>query len=210
MARPSRQSIVGFPLHVVQRGVNKSPCFATEADRGLYLAMLEEVTSRVPCRVHAYVLMSNHVHLLLSPMEAEGPSLLMKSLGQRYVQAFNRRHARTGTLWEGRFRSCVVDSEEYLFRCHQYIEMNPVRAGMVSNPREYLWSSHRANAEGEQSRLVTPHSFYLSLGADADRRSARYRDLFLEELSPEDIGRIREATNRGGTLGSRAGGRKKS
>ena len=143
------------------------------------------------------------MHLLLSPLEAEGPSLLMKNLGQRYVQAYNRRHARTGTLWEGRFRSCVVDSEEYLFRCHQYIEMNPVRAGMVSNPGEYSWSSYRANAEGERSRLLTPHSLYLSLGADTDRRSARYRDLFLEGLSAEDLARIREATHRGGSLGSR-------
>ena len=187
----------------MQRGVNKSLCFANDADRGLYLAMLEEVASRVPCAVHAYVLMSNHVHLLVSPIEAVGPSLLMKNLGQRYVQAFNRRHARTGTLWEGRFRSCVVDSEDYLFRCYQYVEMNPVRAGMVSNPREYSWSSYRANAEGEGSRLLTPHSLYLSLGADANHRSARYRDLFLDELSAEDLGRIREATHRGGSLGSR-------
>ena len=187
----------------MQRGVNKSLCFANDADRGLYLAMLEEVASRVPCAVHAYVLMSNHVHLLVSPIEAVGPSLLMKNLGQRYVQAFNRRHARTGTLWEGRFRSCVVDSEDYLFRCYQYVEMNPVRAGMVSNPREYSWSSYRANAEGAGSRLLTPHSLYLSLGADANHRSARYRDLFLDELSAEDLGRIREATHRGGSLGSR-------
>ena len=187
----------------MQRGVNKSLCFANDADRGLYLAMLEEVASRVPCAVHAYVLMSNHVHLLVSPIEAVGPSLLMKNLGQRYVQAFNRRHARTGTLWEGRFRSCVVDSEDYLFRCYQYVEMNPVRAGMVSNPREYSWSSYRANAEGEGSRLLTPHSLYLSLGADANHRSARYRDLFLDELSAEDLARIREATHRGGSLGSR-------
>jgi putative transposase len=175
----------------------------SDADRGLYLAMLEEAASRFPCTVHAYVLMSNHVHLLMSPLEVAGPSLLMQNLGQRYVQAFNRRHARTGTLWEGRFRSCVVDSEEYLFRCHQYIEMNPVRAGMVANPREYAWSSHRANADGQQSRLITPHSFYLSLGADDDRRSARYRELFLQELSAEDLARIREATRRGGYLGSR-------
>ena len=187
----------------MQRGVNKSLCFANDADRGLYLAMLEEVASRVPCAVHAYVLMSNHVHLLVSPIEAVGPSLLMKNLGQRYVQAFNRRHARTGTLWEGRFRSCVVDSEDYLFRCYQYVEMNPVRAGMVSNPSEYSWSSYRANAEGAGSRLLTPHSLYLSLGADANHRSARYRDLFLDELSAEDLGRIREATHRGGSLGSR-------
>ena len=121
---------------------------------------------------------------------------------QRYVQAFNRRHARSGPLWEGRFRSCTVDSDEYLLRCYQYIEMNPVRAGMVSIPREYGWSSYRSNAEGEHSRLLTPHSSYLCLGGDADRRSARYRDLFLEELSAEDLGRIREATNRNGTLAS--------
>ncbi len=193
----------------MQRGVNKSTCFTTDADRGLYLAMLEEVAGRVPCSVHAYVLMSNHVHLLLSPLEAKAASLLMKNLGQRYVQAFNRRHARTGPLWEGRFRSCAVESDEYLFRCYQYIEMNPVRAGMVSNPREYSWSSYRANAEGQPSRLLTPHSSYLCLGGDADRRSARYRDLFMEELSAEDLGRIREATNRNGTLASQQGKPKK-
>ena len=146
--------------------------------------------------------MSNHVHLLVSATSAEGPSLLMKNLGQRYVQAFNRRHARTGTLWDGRFRSFVVDSEKYLFRCYQYIEMNPVRAGMVSNPRDYSWSSYRANAEGEGSRLLTPHSMYLSLGANADRRLARYRDIFMDELSAEDLARIREATYRGGSLSS--------
>ena len=192
----------------MQRGVNKSPCFTSDADRGLYLAMLEEAASRIPCHVHAYVLMTNHVHLLMSPIAPDGPSLLMQNLGQRYVQAFNRRHGRTGTLWEGRFRSCVVDSEEYLFRCHQYIEMNPVRAGMVANPREYSWSSYRANAEGEQSKLVTPHSLYLSLGTDLGRRSERYRGLFLEELSAVDLGRIRDATNRGGSLGARAKAKK--
>lgn len=179
-----------------------------DSDRGLYLAMLEQAASRFPCTVHAYVLMTNHVHLLVSPLEPEGPSRLMQNLGQRYVQAFNRRHARTGTLWEGRFRSCVVDSEDYVFRCHQYIEMNPVRAGIVSSPREYSWSSYRANGEGQHSPLLTPHSLYRSLGADPVRRVARYRDLFAEELSAEDLARIREATHRGGKLGSRDGRKK--
>ncbi len=165
--------------------------------------MLEEVANRVPCAVHAYALMGNHIHLLVSSLEAKGPSLLMKHLGQRYVQAFNRHHARTGTLWEGRFRSCVVDSEDYVFRCHQYIEMNPVRAGMVRDPREYSWSSYRANAEGKHSRLLTPHPLYLSLGADAGRRSARYREFFREGLTAEDLARIREATHRGGSLAKR-------
>ena len=172
--------------------------------------MLEEVSSLVPCSIHAYALMPNHVHLLLSPMDVDGSSLLMKHLGQRYVQAFNRRHARSGTLWEGRFRSCVVDSEEYLFRCHQYVEMNPVRAGIVANPRDYVWSSYRANAEGEGSQIVTPHPLYLSLGADVQARSARYRDFFHRELSQEDLGRIRNATNSGKPLGFRSlGGSKK-
>ena len=203
MPRRARLKIAGFPLHVIQRGVNRSACFVTDNDRGLYLAMLKEVSGLFSCSIHAYVLMPNHVHLLLTAGNVDGASLLMKHLGQRYVQAFNRRHSRTGTLWEGRFRSCVVDSEAYLFRCHQYIEMNPVRAGMVLSPRDYAWSSYRANAEGAHSSIVTPHALYRSLGVDAQDRSARYCDLFHQELSDEELRQIRSAANGGSPLGLR-------
>jgi putative transposase len=145
MPRHARLRIGGLPLHVIQRGVNRCACFGDESDYGVYLALLEELSTRYECAMHAYVLMTNHVHLLVTPPEPDGASKLMKHLGQRYVQYFNRRHKRTGSLWEGRFRSSLIDSEGYLMRCHRYVEMNPVRAGMVQRPSDYRWSSHGSN-----------------------------------------------------------------
>jgi len=146
--------------------------------------------------------MTNHVHLLLTPQQANGASLLMKHLGQRYVQHVNRVHRRTGTLWEGRFRSCLTQSEEYVLACYRYIELNPVRAGMSSHPRDYRWSSYRINAEARPSTLIAPHEEYVALGSNAKRRRAAYRDLFLDRLAPEVLASIRLATNGNVALGS--------
>gem|GEM_PF-2708847 len=162
MSRHRRLKIAGYPLHLIQRGVNRCACSAGARDYELYLGLLEEMSRRHACEVHAYVLMTNHVHLLLTPTDPDGPSRLMKDLGQRYVQAYNRRHQRTGTLWEGRFKSSIVDSEAYLLRCQRYIEENPVRAGMVAHPSDYAWSSHRFNADGAANTFLVPHPLYLA------------------------------------------------
>lgn len=153
----------------------------------LYLHHLEELSHKCRCAVHVYVLMTNHVHLLLTPLRKDGPSLLMKHLGQRYVQYVNRTYRRSGPLWEGRFRSSIVQEQGYLLRCYRHIELNPLRAGMVRQPRDYRWSSYPSNGEGSPSRLVKPHEEYLALGRQDDERLAAYRALFRPELDPKQV-----------------------
>jgi putative transposase len=201
MSRHPRLILPAVPLHIIQRGNNRGPCFAGTADFLVYLALLRQYAAETACHVHAYVLMTNHVHLLLSTGGRTGPSVLMRRLGQHYVQYFNRRHGRSGTLWEGRFRSCLVDSQRYLLVCQRYIELNPVRARMVETPEDYPWSSYRANAFGTDDPLVTPHLVYTSLGThDVDRRAA-YRHLFLEDLSEQLLTEIRRTGNSNRPLG---------
>jgi putative transposase len=201
MSRHPRLILPAVPLHIIQRGNNRGLCFAGTSDFLVYLTLLRQYAAETACHVHAYVLMTNHVHLLLSTSSRAGPSVLMRRLGQHYVQYFNRRQRRSGTLWEGRFRSCLVDSERYLLVCQRYIELNPVRAGMVETPEAYPWSSYRANALGTDDPLVTPHLVYTGLGAhDVDRRAA-YRHLFLEELSEQLLTEIRRAGNSNRPLG---------
>lgn len=149
MPRRARLLLPGVPLHIIQRGNNRQACFFGDDDYGFYLDWLTEHARKTGCKVHAYVLMTNHVHLLLSSSKPEGAGALMKALGQRYVQYVNRTYHRSGTLWEGRFRSCLVQEEAYLLACQCYIELNPVRAGMVRRPGDYRWSSYRANGLGE-------------------------------------------------------------
>jgi putative transposase len=204
MARRPRLVLPAVPLHIIQRGNNRSPCFACETDYRVYLALAGQYAAEAACHVHAYVLMTNHVHLLLSSGNATGPSVLMRRLGQHYVQYFNRRHARTGTLWEGRFRSCLVEDERYLLICQRYIELNPVRAGMVSDPGHYTWSSYQANAFGADDPLVTPHLIYTGLGRHAGERRATYRDLFKEALPDQLLAQIRQASNGNAPLGPKA------
>jgi putative transposase len=201
MPRLARLRITGYPLHVIQRGNDRANCFRRHEDYVLYLGLVNELAPMFECELHAYVLMTNHVHMLLTPRTPDGPSRLMQNLGQRYVQHFNRAHLRTGTLWEGRFRSSVIDSERYLFTCQRYIELNPVRAGIVRNPWEYPWSSYRANANREPSVLITPHFQYHGLGRTPEERAASYRDFFRDPLSERVIGEIRTAANGGFALG---------
>lgn len=202
MPRRARLRIAGLPLHLIQRGNNRSACFHADEDRSLYLHHLTELSCKFGCAVHAYVLMTNHVHLLLTPADKEGPSLLMKHLGQRYVQYINKTYRRSGTLWEGRFRSSIVQKRGYLLRCYRYIELNPVRAGMVQHPADHPWSSYAANAEGKHSGLLTPHAEYLALGAAIDERIAAYQALFRTDLDSITLREIRSATNGGYALGS--------
>ena len=201
MPRRARLRIAGAPLHIIQRGNNRSSCFFKDHDYGCYLHHLDELAARYACSIHAYVLMTNHVHLLLTPSLPDGASLLMKYLGQRYVQYVNRVYERSGTLWEGRFRSSIVQAETYLLRCQRYIELNPVRAGMVDTPGAYRWSSFAANALGYHNVLVTPHSLFLALGANESSRRAAYVELFGNEPGIRELEEIRTSANAGYALG---------
>lgn len=202
MPRRARLRVSGLPLHLVQRGNNRTACFFANEDYALYLHLLEELSRKFGCAVHAYVLMTNHVHLLLTSQQPDGPSLLMKHLGQRYVQYVNRSYRRSGTLWEGRFRSSIVQERGYLLRCYRYIESNPVRAGMVRHPRDYQWSSYQANAELAASRLITPHAEFIALGRREGERTAVYRGFFRTEMDPVDVDEIRSASNGGFAFGN--------
>jgi putative transposase len=205
MPRPPRAVIPGQPLHVIQRGVNRTACFVDDIDRDCYVRALRVASEGAGCAIHAYVLMSNHVHLLLTPRDAWSPSRMMHTLGRGYVRYFNDRHERTGTLWEGRFRSSLVDSERYFLACSRYVELNPVRAGMVSRADEYRWSSFRCNAHGERDALVTPHPVYMALGRIGSSRRASYRALFASPLGPEVMYAIRRAAKSGLAVGTKVG-----
>lgn len=201
MPRRPRLVLQGVPLHLIQRGNNRQACFFAEEDYRLYLQWLSEYAGKTGCRVHAYVLMTNHVHLLISAEKAAAPGALMKALGQRYVQYVNRVYRRSGTLWEGRFRSCPIQEDAYLLACQRYIELNPVRAEMVAHPGQYNWSSYRANAQGEENALIRAHGLYDALGLDAPGRQAAYRELFRHELEPGLVDQIRRATHGNFVLG---------
>ncbi|MCD6295519.1 MAG: transposase [Deltaproteobacteria bacterium] len=202
MPRRSRIIVPGVPIHIIQRGNNRQACFYAEEDFQCYLDWLEEYAAAKGCAIHAYVLMTNHVHLFLTPAEEHSASALMKRLGQRYVQYINRTYNRSGSLWEGRFRSCIAQQENYLLICQRYIELNPVRAGMVEHPGEYRWSSYRANAQGEEIGFLTQHSVYMGLGHSRKERESSYRELFQEKLDPRVINEIRQSTNGNFALGS--------
>jgi putative transposase len=191
----------GIPVHVIQRGNNRQPCFYEENDRSFYLFHLGRLLTKAGCALHAHCLMTNHVHLLLTPNSLDSCGALMKGVGQIHTQYMNRTYGRTGSLWEGRFRSCLVQAEDYLLACYRYIEMNPVRANLVSHPREYAWSSYLANAEGKASALVTPHDEYARLGQAGEERRNRYRELVAEVLDSRLIDAIRAATNGNFALG---------
>lgn len=176
MPRRPRLELPGIPLHVVQRGVNRAAVFVDDDDRGHYRALLHDHFNRQQVALHAYVLMGNHIHLLASAGAAGAISRALRNLGQCYVQAFNRRHGRTGTLWEGRFKSSLVDTQAYLLTVYRYIELNPVRAAMAAWPEDYRWSSARANLGLRHEPLVTPHPAFSAFVATASKDSTPYRD----------------------------------
>ena len=171
MPRRPRLQLAEVPLHIVQRGINREPCFFAEEDYHCYLHWLEEAARDCRCAIHAYALMTNHVHLLLTPKANGSPARLMQSLGRRYVQYINRFYRRTGSLWEGRYKSSLVQAETYLLACYRYIELNPVRAEMVADPGQYRWSSYRANGLGLPDARLTPHPLYLAQGSSAEERA---------------------------------------
>jgi len=197
MSRSPRAVTAGATLHVIQRGNNRGACFVDDEDRERYLGALLRASRRAHCDVHAYVLMTNHVHLLVTAGVADAPARMMKALGCTYVRHFNERYERTGTLWEGRYRSTRIDSELYFLQCSRYIEMNAVRAGLVASPVEWRWSSFRSNADGQPDALVRPHALYLALGHTRSTRREAYRALFATPLPQPVIDAIRRTTNKG-------------
>ncbi|MGE0484638.1 MAG: transposase [Gammaproteobacteria bacterium] len=178
MSRPLRFELAGVPYHVIQRGNDRRPIVVSDDDRTFLIGALALATTRAPVAIHAYVVMDNHVHLLVSPLEAGNLGRMMQSVGVRYVAWFNRRYGRSGTLFESRYRASLIEDDNHLLACQRYIEMNPVRAGIVSRPAAFCWSSHRANAYGRCDPLVVPHPTYMALGGDVRRRTRRYRSLF--------------------------------
>ena len=203
MARMPRFNVPGVAQHVIQRGNNRQVCFACEGDMAAYAAWLKEYADKFGVAVHAWVFMTNHVHLLMTPNETgDGVSKLMQALGRRYVQYFNYQYKRSGTLWEGRFKSCLVQDEHYLLLCYRYIELNPVRAGMVATPGEYVWSSYQCNAEGKPMQLCTPHAQYLALDPNDEVRQDVYKKLFLGHIDSSQIHQVRKTTNQGMALGN--------
>ena len=202
MPRRPRIQLDGVPLHIVQRGHNREPCFFGEEDYASYLHWLGEALGEAQCALHAYVLMTNHVHLLLTPKKAEAVPRLIMSLGRRYVQYINRTQGRTGTLWDSRYKSSLIHADTYLLTCQRYIELNPVRAAMVSDPAHYRWTSYRHNALGTADSRITPHALYLALGASGKTRQAAYRALFRAHLDQAAIDDIRLALNQNQPLGT--------
>ena len=201
MARLPRFVVPGQAQHVIVRGNNRSAIFCADKDYRFYLEKLQLACKLHGCGIHAYVLMTNHVHLLITPYAEQSLSKTIQTLGRHYVQYFNYHYRRTGTLWEGRYKATLIDSEAYLLTCMRYIELNPVRAAMVSHPSDYLWSSYPCNASGHLDALVTPALEYTRLGSNDEERQAAYRQLFENHLADADVNEIRNATNKAWVLG---------
>ena len=201
MARQPRLTVPGYPHHIILRGNNRQAIVLDDADRRRLLDGLGEQAALAQVAVNAYVLMSNHLHLLLTPETAEGIPRLMQALGRNYVQAFNRRHARTGTLWEGRYRSTLIEAERYLLACMAYIDLNPVRAGMVARPQDYPWSSHGHHIGLRTDPLITPHPLYWQLGNTPFARERAYAEMVGAGLNPDQMTALTRAAHSGWALG---------
>ncbi len=201
MPRKPRFHVPGIPVHVVQRGNNRQAVFYDEQDYRTYLGWLKEGAQRYRCAIHAYVLMTNHVHLLLTPEKEDAIGRLVQYLGRHYVLYINHRYGRSGTLWEGRYKASLVQEEDYLFASYRYIELNPVRAGMVEGPGRYRWSSYHRNALGRADPIVVSHERYRALGSSGAERQQTYRSLFRVHVDAGQLKQIREAWQTGTPLG---------
>ena len=191
MARPRRLRVVGASHHVIQRGNNRGDIFRSECDCQVFVRMLSEASKRYRMDIHGYVLMKNHVHLLGTPHTSTAIERTMQVAGSRYAGYFNRNNRRTGALFEGRYRSTVIDNERYWINCLRYVELNPVRAGIVSTADQYRWSSYRANGLGLNDELVSPHELYVNLGPNDPSRQQMWRTMCADSLSTEELDRIR-------------------
>jgi putative transposase len=202
MPRKPRFYAPGLPVHALQRGHNRSPVFFEDFDYLKYLSCLKEAAEETGCAIHAYVLMTNHIHLLLTPAGEDSIRRLFQAIGRHYVPYVNFKYGRHGGLWEGRYKSSLIESRAYLLTCMRYIEMNPVRAGMVTHPASYRWSSYTANALGETNAILAPHAEFLGLGTVAAKRREAYRGFFSIEQEPKELEDIRAALQTGTPLGN--------
>lgn len=204
MPRPPRLELPGVPLHVRQRGNNRAACFFGDIDRRFYLKCLAEAAAKTGCAIHAYVLMTNHVHLILTPPRVGAVGEMLQHMGRRYVRVLNTVHGRTGTLWEGRFKSSLIDTDNYLLTCYRYIDLNPVEAGMAPHPAAYRWSSYAHHAGTKTDAFITEHETILGLGRDRAERQAAYRALSDKPMDQLALAKIREAIKTSSALGSDA------
>lgn len=205
MPRLPRLILPGHAHHIIQRGNNRQAIVHDDADRRIFLSLLREVARQHRVAIHAYVLMDNHIHLLATPEAEEGVSRMMQALGRRYVLSFNQRHQRTGTLWEGRFRAALVSGERYFLACLRYIELNPVRAGLVADPAEFAWSSARHHLGGVPDPLIVEHPLYWAFGNTPFERESAYRELVAQGISDEERQSITQTTLRGWPLAEAEG-----
>lgn len=201
MARLPRLTVPGYPHHIIQRGNNRQPIFGDRADYEFLHTLLEEHSKTLRVAIHAYVLMSNHLHLLATPETSEGIPQLMQAVGRRYVRYFNRRYGRSGTLWEGRYKSTLIQAERHLLACMVYIDLNPVRAGLAADPAEYPWSSHGHYTGGRADRMITPHPLYWELGNTPFARDAAYAELVRYGITPDQQRALTDSALRGWALG---------
>ena len=202
MPRKPRFFLPNVPVHMMIRGNNRQPVFAEAEDYFAYRTWLREASELHECSINAYVLMTNHVHILMSAENTKNISKLSQALGRKYVPYFNHKYGKSGTLWEGRFKASSIDSEPYLLACYRYIELNPVRAGMVTESIDYAWSSYHSNANGDTDITITPHPIYLRLGKTKAQRQSEYKSLFSHDLSDSLISQIQQTTQTGTPLGS--------
>lgn len=202
MARLPRITPAKIPVHIIQRGNNRQACFGCDEDFAAYADWLKVYSKKYGVDVHAWVFMTNHIHLLCTPHNENAISKMMQSIGRNYVQFFNHQYRRSGTLWEGRFKSCLVQEEDYLLELYRYIELNPVRAGMVTSPAKYNWSSYQINGVGKRSELCTPHKSYVNLGRTNEERIQNYLELFRGHIEKDMLKEIRENTQKGLAIGS--------
>lgn len=200
MPRQPRVVVAGQPHHIIQRGNNKQNIFNARKDFYYFLNKLSETSIEYDCDVHAYVLMTNHTHMLVTPKEQDSLSKMMRKLGTCYASYFNHNYDRTGSLLEGRYKSSIITEDAYFLICMRYIELNPVRACMVKEPSDYEWSSYRANALGAENDIISPHSLYLSMASNKDERKDAYKSLFTTALSDKDIRKIQSSSNKSAPL----------
>ncbi len=201
MSRKPRFFLPDIPVHAIQRGNNRQAIFFDDADYKMYLKWLKVAAEKYSCQIHAYVLMTNHVHLLITPETKEGLSRLFQYVGRYYVSYINKTYGRTGTLWEGRYKANIIEQESYLLNCYRYIELNPVRAGMVKRPENYPWSSYNSNALEGKNLLLSAHLLYLQLGKNEITRKSAYRDLFKRGLDVDVLDDLRASLQSGTPLG---------
>lgn len=194
MPRRARHYISGQPYHIVQRGNNRESCFIETENYQFYLGLWQELSKKFSVSIHAYCLMTNHIHFLVTSQMNDGISQAMRQVGSRYAQYFNKKYRRTGTLWEGRHKSSLIQTEKYLLTCYRYIELNPVRANMVQQPEEYKWTSYHANAWGDES-WITHHEEYLRLSNDSQNRCFMYRELFRNQINSDYLHKLRKAAH---------------